>query len=435
MGLVLLHLRFKINAFFNWKYNKSGIIFSLLYLATTSYSLFIVHLLTGPLNSQISPASIKHIIFGTLILLTIIRKFIPQYIPFRKRLLQYHPKSAIFRHAFNILDEILCFNFLNAILFICLLLIFPFYHWKDACIWITWLCVAIISRRVVQCFFEQRILHYTRFLLGCLVPIATTIIMLLWQFNYELPQTALAVLVVILLVSFMMEEVVSEYDDTGKQGVTSEHLGINVLLNAPAVRVSVLAALILKSVFMILFTIKIQKKGPGDMLFIIMLLSSPAYLFTYCFNNSWGMLRNYWFTLDRANPSGFLIWRFQLRLIAVPLAIDCFITSIFYLANDKLGPVIIISYFFSVILLCVLAYYWSLLFPFYVSKGFSMSVNTSTVAAFCTIIICTAMYLATYSPIFYLIGGLYLIIAVALMKGMNKFYSDTRIGLYHKLFH
>ncbi len=437
MGLICWYSFVKVKAFFSWKNNKSGIIFSVLSFAGILYITGMLYLLMGELSNRLPVERIKDFLLGAIILMTVIRKFIPQYVPFRKLLLPYHPKAAFFRYAFNIWDEICCFNFLNAVIFIFLLLLFPFFKFRDAFIWVIWLGVAVLIRRFIQCLLEQRIQRYFSFLLLCLFLGILVVSAVVWPtllLKGKVWQTALMALLFMGIADFLMEEVIGEYEFTNRRGITSSNIGINILLNAPVLRVAVTGALIVKSLFLLILTMRMQRKGGNDMLFITMLFSSPALPFTYCFNNCWGPLRNYWFSVDKANPNGWMIWRLQLRIMALPLAVDTALTLLFYIANNILGPMVLVSYFASGFLLCVLAFYWSFLFPFYVKRGFSMNVNTSTVASIATIPICTALCLVSLSPVYYLIAVAYIIAAVLLMIRMNKFYNSTRITLYSKMY-
>ncbi|RAJ80007.1 hypothetical protein CLV59_105114 [Chitinophaga dinghuensis] len=437
MGLIGWYTTVKIKAFFRWKDNRSGIIYAILGMAAMLYAVGLLYLLMTELTKRLSVEHFKHILLVTVVSMTVLRKFLPQYIPFRKSLLPYHPTSAIFRYAFNVLDEILCFNFVNTVLFISLLLIFPFFTIKDALTWIIWIVVAIICRRFIQCLLEQRIRRHDFFLLLGLSLAAIIGAVIFWQpafINTGSWEAALIAIVVAGLADFMMEEKIGEYEYTSRQGVTSSHTGFNILMNAPVLRVAVTGAFIVKALFLLVLTMKMQKKGVNEMMFVTMLFSSPALPFTYCFNNCWGPLRNYWFSIDQADPNGTAIWRLQLRIMALPLAIDSILTIIFYIVNSKLGPMILVSYFASGILLCVLSYYWSLRFPFYVKRGFSMNVNTSTVASLITLPICTALWLTCLSPAYYLIAVAYVIAALVLIIRMNKFYNNIRISVYSKLY-
>ena len=404
------------------------------FIIASLYNGYLVALYTVPINSR----SLFLIISALIFFCTLIRKFFPAFESFAKPIKSNYPIKRIKRYFINLInDSLLNIHF---ILITCFLISFFIYSLNISLyekIFIT-LCliIALILRRsLVATVFQENNRHNISFLI--IIWFINILICFFFTLYFENIRLIfyIPIVLIFLINGYLIEEKYSNFKFTSISSYNifkNPHL--ETVFSNSKFRLWFTTAIILKVIFLVLFTILYIKKGKYPPFFFIVLFTGPIILFNYVLNNTFGFFDKFWFTLEKSSTTGKLLFLHFLKLISLPLLIDILIIIIFSIVNKSIANSVLLIYFGPLPVIIPLAFYWSVLFPKTIQSTFFSSKTTSAfLPSIITILVCILFIFIelNFWPIF--LGVIYLIFSLLLIKNLNKFYKSKKHLLFKEL--
>lgn len=210
---------------------------------------------------------------------------------------------------------------------------------------------------------------------------------------------------------------------------------VKILFRNKLLRATVIVEIIMRSVFIMFDWITYQKKGVhfAEHETFITLFLSPVSVFTYYLNNTFGYTGSVWFTINKATDDIFVIVKFMLKLMIIPISINAFFSFAYYLIAGNLTLFNGSFYLSSLILLFTISVFSSLYLPKNVVKVFSASSNTSFVAAIVSMgVVVLSIYLVQLISHYYILVSL--MISYSVIYLLQKNYYKLKPDLFEKLF-
>ena len=430
-------LEFKLSALANLKKKTSTlIIFVLLAIA----SLVNADIVSRLFNNELIIDNIENPVAWLFVLfsfLTIIRKLFPNF-QYPDIYIQYfYPVSSLTRYIVNISGDFFSIYFFNAIFFF--VLIHLKVEYLDG-LFILKFIIVLISSIVIRRSIQTIIAHK----LDSVNPIIIIVFMLFINFFIIIQNTffqielsliiqILGVLSLILLGTIIETSLI--YETKNISIFFSKNIWLNIIKLNKTFKISTIFALLIKTLFLIVITILyINKHKYPQPVFIVYLFFLPTVLFTYSFNNIWGMNRNIWLCLDLTGVKWTKTILIILKLMTPFLIIDFIVSLTFLLFNPTFLFNGLLSYLMSFFIFFSFSMYWSIFFPIYLKQGFNLKSNTSVVASLISGIVAISFSLVELSYWFWVLSVLLLLLAIFAYLFLNNVYVEYRINIYEKLF-
>jgi hypothetical protein len=428
-------IKIKLYFLFDIKKNISGLIttFSLI-IASIIYANLIGHLFN---NNEIIIDNFEMIATGLLILfsiLTIIRKLFPNFQAANNIIQPFHPISGITKYFVNISSDFFSVFFINIVFFFFLIYIRSEYFDKLFMLKAIYTIIAsIIIRRTIQLMTEQK--------LSSIKPKIILLLMLFMNFIIIVQSKYIIFLIIIgilsiIILGYTLEELMKS-DKKDKLLLINSNMWLNIVKSNKASRISLIFGIIFKSLLLFIITLHfIKRQKYPEPIFIVYLFLLPTMLFTYLFNNIWGVNRNLWLCIDMSGINWNKTIVFVLNMIKPFFIIDFIISITFLMFNPQLLVKGLLSYSLSFIILIIFSIYWSVMFPILIKKTstFALKTSTSVFASIVTILIVISFSFLDFSYMFIILPVLFLILSILLYFYLNKTYQKYRLKIYEKLF-
>lgn len=433
--LLLQIIKFKLSFLFNIKKNIIGLI--------TTFSLIIASIIyANIIGNQFNVNELIVDNFGVIVkglliifsVLTIIRKLFPNFQSASSIIQPFHPISGIAKYFVNISGEFLSIYFLNAVFFFFLIYLKSEYFDNLYVLKAVYTIVgSIIIRRAIQIIAEQK--------LSSIKPKIALLSMLFVNYFVLIQSEYIMFLIIAgLLLIIILGYAIEEWMKSDKRSVLSlmsNNMWFNIVRSNKSSKIAILFAIIFKSLLLLVITLHfIKKQEYPEPFFIVYLFLLPTLLFTYVFNNIWGINRNLWLCIDMSGIKWNKTIIIVLNMIKPFLVLDFIISITFLIFNPQLFVKGILSYILSFIILLIFSTYWSILFPVLINKTsmFSLKASTSVFASIVTIIIIISFSFLKFSYLFIILPVLFLILSLLLLFYLNNTYQKYRIKIYEKLF-
>lgn len=444
MDLILYYIPLKLRQVFNPVQNTWGFIGLLSFLLLgLFYGAGIAAIVDGNFleNADIAVEDVQVFLLLLIAGLTFIRGYYPSYRPLQSWFKPFHALSPGQRFLLNYCNDLLATYFFSMASFIIVLVTFSETIRYTFGLQMGFVLLGVhVLRRMLQTVTEHKLYftRTTRLLLTLpLAVLAMVLVLLLLQSEYQFLLSGLA-FAALLAAGFVLEELTRreaiQVHGTGKAG---RSYSVDLILQNKSVRVSLLMALVFKSLFLLLDLFFYAKKGShmfGNFA-LMWLLVSPAIIFTYVFNNTWGYLRHLWLLADRATADARDLFVLLWGLVKRPLLLDFCITLLYLtFQEDDLFVAGISMYVCCAFLFTVMSLYWSGAHPIYIDKPVSMKANTSKLASVVLLLVTSSLLLLFVSVWFYLLLPLYALAGYWLLLEILKAYPQQRQKLFLKLF-
>jgi hypothetical protein len=386
------------------------------------------------------PTSFKNGFTLLIGIFTLGRGYFPVHTPLQSCFRPFHPVGPLPRFALHYLNDLLSTYFLAFTAFI--FSVITFSASLDFGTGFQFLFALVGShclRRIIQTVTENKLIIGIRARMWLIFSLSVMAVALAFQIDTGGGNALISGLVLALLffVGFVVEE--GTYREEA-QSHQSEHTGLSfsfdmVWRNRTA-RFSLLIAFIFKAIFLLIDTFTYQKSGNHlfGSIFVVWLFASPAILFTYVFNNTWGYWRNFWLLLEKSLGGGLAVIQMAFRLLWIPLLADFLISLIYFSFSDQLLVPGLAMYLGSAFILGSFCFFWSSQFPSFIQNPVSLKTNTSTVSSIVTVLIVSSLLLFFVSPWFYLLLPLYLLLGSLVLWGIMKDYPAYRENMFLKLY-
>lgn len=380
---------------------------------------------------KLSPDAFIGLILVAIVMMVIMRMFVPTYTPQRSIFPPFYPLSKLQIYWASVVQDVTKPLYFYMTLFIAVafgVLRYDEYLFLFSALGT--LYSALFLRKIIQYPIDFNLSK--RGYLLAFVTLATIIGLttLIVSFNKSMLYAIMVLPFSLFAIGYTIEkEIITTKVKTSKVAKREMNIFLKLIINCPNLRAPFLSSTLAKAILFFNFAINSKAfEGNNKFILIIFLVSTPVILFSNIFNNTWGYWKNVWLTYELRTGSFIDLLKFKLRLILIPLLIDALISLpiLFYFTTDYL----FIATFYTTSLIAIVSasFLWSVLFPIATQpmKAFQMKQNTSQWASIITIVailILTSIYFFKWAylliPIY--IGGS--IVAYLLAK---DYYKDKK---------
>ncbi len=339
-------------------------------------------------------------ILRVLFAFTFFRMFVPVYAPMHPVFEKYHPVSVFQKYMIGLLSDFLRPYFLFVLTFVAVFsFILSVNHWDFFTMAVSMVMTAHLLRRYIQYIIDYR-LSKIGIISWIAIFIGVTLIFLSGYLTEDgvYQSVKLFAPVILFLSGFWLEKnILSEKAHNTILLFDGRYL-LKLLFCRAKSRAVILLAFFTKA--FLLFAVYSSFQETGELLqesnFIFYVVFSPLAIFTYAFNNTWAFWGDLWARAQLAG--GFKeVRNQQLRLMALPLLTDMFITSTFIFLVS-VNPLAFLSiYLGSTISLIPLSVVWSLVKPKKVKTVFQMGPVASFAGNIVTFLVILLMALVTFN--------------------------------------
>ncbi len=430
-----------LNLFFLYVKNalsdRSKILFNSLLIIASAYNGFLLTSLTSSLNINRT----VNFVYIFLFFATIIIKFFPSLSAYQKPVKRKYPISKLSRYAINLInDSVLSLNFLAITSFLSFFFFFsPKISNDGVILLILSVICAYIIRRVISTLIFQKlpIRNLYKLILSTFLLFLLAYFYIAQYARFSNSYTIPFIIIVFNLFwyGFFVEEILTKYNSHKvKAYVVFRNPYRELVFFNKKSRFNLLMAIILKIIMLLTVSVAYIQRDKYPSFMIIMLFTSPIFMFNYLINNFFGFYDKYWLAQEKAKLKGKYMFVNYLKLIKYPLVIDFVITLLFALFNTSLLFNVITIYFGAIILLIPLGFYWSVLYPKKIEENlFSTKPTSGIIPVFMTLAICSLLTLILINKWYILIIVLYALISFFCIKKLNVFYLKNHQKIYSKL--
>jgi hypothetical protein len=439
MDIILYLFSIRFRSFFNFQTNKSRLItLILLLLMAFTNGYYFSYLNIN--EAFIAPNKFKGFYLAFTFFSLYAQSFVPTYTPLKEIIPPYFPVKSWKRVLVRLFNDLFSTYLFTILIFLITVQSFSFNIAIITVLFTSKLTLialsAIILRQITQLCLERKIGNRWLFLMVIIITLITPFIVsnLFFVESIIWPNLVLFALVFILL--WIIDSIATEVIPTKSHSSNIESIYISIIYRNPILKVSLLMGLVVKVFLLAIISYGHFKKNKYPPEFIIYLFTMPTLIFTYAFNNIFGILRSFWFTVNITRGIGKPIFVQIMSLMMVPLLIDFIMSFIFFVFNQKFMVDGLIAYFVSALLLTILSIYWSSSVPIYIENKWSINTRktTSIVATIVTIMLIAFLFLATINIYFKIIYIFYIITSALLFVGINKHYKSEYRKIFDSLF-
>lgn len=449
MDLILYSCKARLNSYFRHKKMQRVLLLALGIVLSAFYAWLFTYLLRqaseGGLNMDVS----QMLGYTNLLLLafTILRGFLPAYIPKADFINRIYPVTAIKRFWTELVVELVSpFYF---VLFNFLLLLFmmsPDYTVLHLVQSLLVFLTAHITRRSLQVFIERRINWRSSAFWGAVVMTGAFIALEARAPMFE-PVHSVMMLVVhlaslasFLLANYLLEQAAYEpkrrtvnYSSDARRS-----LGWRLFKNHKMARQLLLFGLGFKVLMLGIDATVYTAKGIHmfDKNATLWLFVGPMVIYTYVFNNVWGFYKNLWLTTERATGSYREFLRASLLPLRMPILIDATIV-VLYVAffNHEQATFILLMYAAAVLVLTPIAIIASFTSPKMVKGGvLSFSAKTSYLYSFLSMLLLGLLFMPLLHPMLYMVYPVVIALTLFAMVAVLQEYKQYKYKLFETLY-
>lgn len=444
MAVMILIVKLNLQKMFDF---KNHLLKSLGFLASLVlsfvYALMFAFLIKTPefVNLNISEKEFLTGIIYAIILFTLFRGIFPIYKQIVSMVKPNYPLSKIKIFFLNLTNELVSPYFLSFCVFISTFTIYlPDHNFFFAINAVSGLIGAHLLKRIMQRVVEYKIKKPSNliyiFIAGILLITHFFIAENLYSF-FDVGNIILG-LSLLFIINISIEDCYKEQREFAKNILKFSFFNsdyVKILFGNKLLRVTVIVEVLVRSVFIMVDWVTYEKKGfhIGENEIFITLFLSPVSAFTYYLNNTFGYTGTVWFTINKATDDIFVIVKFMLKLLIIPISINAFISFAYYLIAGNLTLFNISFYLSSLILLFTISVFSSLYFPKSVVKVFTAGSNTSVISAIVSMgVVVLSIYLVQLISHYYILVSIMIsYLAICLLQ---KSYYKLKSDLFEKLF-
>lgn len=338
----------------------------------------------------------------TLMIITLIRGFFPSYQSIKIFIPQNFPVAKVKKFFYNLLNEFICPYYLGLILFTGT---FSFLMKGDRFIFIIntllWITIIHLFKRILQLFIEFR----TRKSIILIIPFVTGVFILLSFLYFRIDLINYNLIASIFLLTLLISNIIIENSivdskqKTMKETVRKQLTNpvIKIIVGNSKLRTILISSLLVKFLLVLTNANMLLKSNdlPGFYLYLVNLFLSPAILFTYILNNTFGYLRSMWLTMNKAGVSLIYYSKNIFKIYLVMILPDAIITFLLEYFFNLLSIEYILIYVTSGFVLLIIGIVNSFYFPKKIESLFSFRNNTSLRANLISIITVTLIIFIT----------------------------------------
>jgi hypothetical protein len=439
MDLVLYTLKLRLGQILSPRKDWKSFVFFLLLLGlSVLYAHGIANFLDSEKLYDSSPQAyelLKPGLFVFIVGLTLLRAFLPSYKRLTSWVQPFQPISKPKRYALKLLSDFSSSYFLSLSLAILYLVLqSENFSWYDGAGLMLVLFASHVLRRCLQILLENRmVMKFTPS-----VVLAAFVLLILglqfgWPF-YRMGNLDFLLISVLLLMGagYCLEELNWKENRTfSGPAFTFRNAIHSIFLRTKAVRASLLIGFVLKSFFL---TALYQTSEEGRSIFLMVIFSSPALLFTYVFNNAWGHFRNTWKLVDGCAGDGITMLKYYLKFLSLPLLIDFLIFLVFLFFEGNIMYYLLV-YGTSLVLLVANGFFWSMQSAFYVKKMVMGMKNNTSVSGSIISMLLVGSLVAVDSLLWTgVMAGGYLLLSLSVLVYLVKDYPSYRSRMFQKLY-
>ncbi|CAN5915703.1 hypothetical protein BH24BAC1_BH24BAC1_15090 [soil metagenome] len=371
---------------------------------------------------------------------TLGRGYFPVYTPLQSCFRPFHPVGPLPRFALHYLNDLLSTYFLAFGSFILSVVAF-----SASLDYLTGLQFgfALVGthcvRRIIQTVSENNLILSRKARWWLIFSLSAMALAMSGQVFTKgaYPLVSGAVFVLLLFAGYVVEEGTYREGAKGQQSEkTVRSFSFDLIWRNNTARFSLLIAFLFKSILLVIDIVTYQQKGSHlfGTIVIVWFFASPAILFTYVFNNTWGYWRNFWLLLERSQADGWAVVNMGIRLLWIPLLADFLISLVYFSFTDQLLVPGLAMYLCCAFVLGSFSFFWSTQFPSFIQNPVSLKTNTSMLSSIATVLIVASLLLLFVSPWFYLLIPLYLLLGSLVLMGLTKEYPAYREKVFLTLY-
>ncbi len=380
---------------------------------------------------KLSPDMFIGIIFGAILMMVIMRMFVPTYTPQRSIFPPFYPLSKFQIYWASVVQDVTKPLYFYMTLFMAV--VFGVVRYEEYLFLFSALGTlysALFLRKIIQYPIDFNLSKKGYLLafvtLASIIGVASLIV----SFNKSMLYAIIILPFLLFAIGYTIEkEILTTKVKTSRVAKREMNIFLKLLMNCPNLRAPLMMSLVFKGFFLAYFLF-LSSRNPNDksLLLFVFMFTSPFALFANIFNNTWGFWKSIWLNFELRTGSYKQMIAFKLKLVAIPLLADLIISLPFliYITSDYLF--IATFYLTAVVALLSSSFLWSVLFPIATQpmKAFQMKKNTSQWASIITmvaIMILTSIY---YHKWAYLLIPIYLggsLVAYLLAK---DYYKDKK---------
>lgn len=385
-------------------------------------------------------ASFKNGFLMLIGIFTLGRGYFPVHTPLQSCFRPFHPLGPLTRFLLHYLNDLLATYFLAFGAFIFSVVVFSAsLDFGTGLQFVFALVGSHCLRRIIQTATEHKLIIGKKARIWLILSLSAIAVALTVQIftggvYYLISEFVFAILI---FVGYVVEEETYREEAQSHQSEKSAlSFSFDMVWRNNTARFSILIAFLFKAFLLLIDTITYNKSGRhlfGN-IFIVWLFASPAILFTYVFNNTWGYWRNFWLLLEKSLGGGLAVIKMAFRLLWIPLLADFLISLVYFCFSDHLLGPGLAMYLCSAFVLGSFCFFWSTQFPSFIQNPVSLKTNTSTLSSIATVLIVSSLLLLFVSPWFYLLLPLYLLLGCLVLLGIMNDYPAYREKMFLNLF-
>ncbi len=379
---------------------------------------------------DINPQKILNFIAIGIFAFTIIKDFIPSYQPKKSIIPMFYP-IKIFKRCFCLfINELVTPFYIGLSAFILSFHLsskYIDYNYSISLFFLVFSATLILLtlKTVVEHKVKFKPLHVLN------IAICLAFAILYKSLNISLINTAIIMFFYSSIAFYLVESSIVEIKslvnyDWGKKWMS-------IALNNEQMRTIQIFSIVLKIgtfIFYGMIDYKYADEPAENIEYFILSTFIHPYVVSYALNNTFGFYRNMWLIVDRIQPKK-MFWTYT--QIAIPwYAIDLVLTSISFIFIS-LPWEVIVSYYFTSIILFSLGFVPSIYFPKFISRIFFNS-NSSYLFGTATFLICYITILPVVNHLFFIIYPILILAVFTSLRYTIKDYPNQVHKIYLSLF-
>ena len=210
---------------------------------------------------------------------------------------------------------------------------------------------------------------------------------------------------------------------------------ISIYLKNKAAFNALIIVIIVKVSILIFVTFAISlKKDMPIFVYNFWLTISPVTLFTYIHNNSFGYFGNLFYSIELHKGSVIELLIIYTKLLVVPLIFDALIFFLFTIINSRLLLSSILFYLFSIIILALSGFQFSIRRYCLIDNNITFKNTTSLLGVLVSFSVVTMLYLTKSNQLYFFVCiFIFSIIGYFNMRSLKKVYSRRKYLICDKL--
>lgn len=436
MGILAYVIVNRLKQIFNFKRNITRSIFYLItILGAMLYGLLFIFATNLPEVLK-NKEMIYTTIISNLIIITLLRNFVPSYKKIVNIIPNHYPYNNIRRNILNLINDFINMLTLSFIAFLLPLLILPniLTIFQVIYIFIIYLN-SFLFARILQILIEYKTINLPKILILLCLVILFFLNIYFYQNAIVITLSTISIIYFNVFINYEKKEFINTAFVFGqKSKVSLSHLYFK---NENLRTVFVLTILNKIGLLIIVLILLNTEKYAIFKEYIFLLSLTPFFIFMNYFNNIFGLIPSLWLTLDKNLVNIYPIIGKVLKLLILPLIIDVIITLIYIIIFTEYQIFNMIGFYISSFLICLsLSFLSMIIFPKKINKV--MGVNNKSGTTSTTISLITFLFLILnilvfkYSQLFSVSISM-LILFISLIS-LNKVYEQNHYKIFLTLF-